>query len=62
MRVLGVAAASGIEPSMLLRAGPIEREILLAALVEAQEHQKRYIQALARQIIHELADAMKRGR
>lgn len=57
-----MAAASGISPSSLLRAGPIEREILLGAMMEAQEHQKRYIQALARQIIHELANAMKRGK
>ena len=61
MRVLGVAAAVGIEPASLLRAGPIERELLLAAIPEALEHQRRFIRAQAVEAVNAYAQAVRRG-
>ena len=58
---LGQAAALGIDPGRLLRADPVERPLLEAAL----EHAARFVQqrdeALAKRVVAELAAAMKRG-
>jgi len=61
VRVLGVAASVGIDPSSLLRAGPIEREFLLAAIPEAIEHQRRFIKAQAVEVVNAYAQAVRRG-
>lgn len=56
-----MAASVGIDPASLLRAGPIERELLLAAIPEALEHQKRYIRAQAIEAVNAYAQAVRRG-
>ena len=56
-----MAAAVGIEPASLLRAGPIERELLLAAIPEALEHQRRFIRAQAVEAVNAYAQAVRRG-
>jgi len=62
MTDLGIAASCGISPSAILRAGPIEREILLAAVPEAIEHQRRWMRAMAVEAVNAYAEAIKRGR
>lgn len=61
-RLLGLAAALGIPPTALLRADPVE----LPLLVEAMEHAVKWHQErdrmLARTVISEYAQALKRGR
>lgn len=58
---LGHAAALGFDPGRLLRADPVERPLLEAAL----EHAARFVhardEALAKRVVAELAAAMKRG-
>jgi hypothetical protein len=60
--VLGQAAALGIDPAGLLRADPVERPLLIAALAHAAHWQADRDRALARQVVYELAQALKRGR
>jgi ABC-type nitrate/sulfonate/bicarbonate transport system substrate-binding protein len=60
--MLGHAAALGIAPAHLLRADPVELPLLVAALEHAADWQREHDQHLARLIIHELAEALKRGR
>ncbi|HKV66546.1 MAG TPA: hypothetical protein VJN72_00545 [Gaiellales bacterium] len=55
-----MAAAVGISPSALLRAGPVERDLLLAAIPEALEHQRRYIRAQAVEAVNAYAEATRR--
>jgi hypothetical protein len=59
---LGQGAALGISPSRVLRADPVELEILVAAAGHAHEYAQQRDQALARLVVRELSDAMKRGR
>lgn len=47
---------------MILRADPVERATLLAAVKEAHEYVTERDNRLARKIISELGEAMKRGR
>jgi hypothetical protein len=61
-RLLGTAAALGLSPVDLLRADPAEREVLLAALPYAREFAEARDEALARRIVNDLAESMKRGR
>lgn len=61
-RLLGHAAALGIAPATVLRADQAELPLLVAALDHAAEWQADRDQQLARLIIHELAQAWKRGR
>jgi hypothetical protein len=56
-----VAAACGINPSDLLRADPVERDLLSAALTHAQEYQRDWMTAMSRILLHEYAKAIKRG-
>jgi hypothetical protein len=60
--VLGQAAALGISPSALLRADDVERDLLLRAVHEAHRYHEQRDRALARMIISELAEAMRRGK
>ena len=59
---MGQAAVLGIDPSRLLRADRIERELLMAASRHAHEYAEQRDRALARMVVHELAEALKRGR
>lgn len=59
---LGQAAALGMDPSRLLRADPYELETLVAAAQYAHEYHEQRDRALARLVVRELADALKRGR
>jgi len=59
-RLLGHAAALGLQPGALLRADPVELPLLTAALEHAARWQAERDKALARLIIHELAQALKR--
>lgn len=59
---LGQAAALGISPSLVLRADPMELELLVEATKRAHDYSEERDRALARLVISELADAMKRGR
>lgn len=59
--VLGQAAALGISPSAILRADPVERPLLEAALEHAARAHRDRDEALAKRIVAELAAAMKRG-
>lgn len=58
----GACATLGIAPDRLLRADPVE----LALYRDVAEHAARYAAdrdaALATRIIHELGEALKRGR
>lgn len=56
-----MAAACGINPSQLLRADPVERDLLTAALLAAQEYQRDWMTAMSRTLLHEYAKALKRG-
>lgn len=56
-----MAAACGINPSHLLRADPVERDLLTSALTAAQEYQRDWMTAMARVLLHEYAKALKRG-
>jgi hypothetical protein len=56
-----VAAACGINPSQLLRADPVERDLLTAALLAAQEYQRDWMTAMSRTLLYEYAKALKRG-
>jgi hypothetical protein len=64
-RELGYAAALGFDPRGILRADPVERPLLVAALEHAarfeRERDEARIEALAKRIVAELAAAMKRG-
>jgi hypothetical protein len=58
---LGQAAALGISPNTVLRADPLERELLMEATKHAHEYSEQRDRALARLVVSELADALKRG-
>lgn len=58
---LGQAAALGFDPGRLLRADPIERPLLEAAIEHAARFFAQRDEALAKRIVGELAAAMKRG-
>jgi hypothetical protein len=60
--LLGQAAALGVDPSRLLRADDVERALLLESVREAHRYAEQRDRALARMIISELAEAVKRGR
>lgn len=62
MTFLGQAAALGISPGLVLRAEPLERQLLVEATKRAHDYAEERDRALARLVICELADAMKRGR
>jgi len=51
-----------VNPAGFLRADPVERAILGRVLERADHHRFELDKRLARLIISELADAMKRGR
>jgi hypothetical protein len=59
--VLGQAAALGFDPCRLLRADPVERPLLEAALGHAAKTRAELDEALAKRVVAELAAAMKRG-
>jgi hypothetical protein len=46
----------------VLRADPLERELLMEATKYAHEYSEQRDRALARLVVSELADALKRGR
>lgn len=58
---LGLAAALGFDPSRFLRADPVERPILEAALEHAARYHRQRDEALAQRVVAELATAVKRG-
>jgi hypothetical protein len=58
---LGLAAALGFDPCRFLRADPVERPILAAALEHAARYHRERDEALARLVVAELAGAVKRG-
>jgi hypothetical protein len=58
---LGLAAALGFDPSRFLRADPVERPILEAALEHAARYARERDEALAKRVVAELAAAVKRG-
>lgn len=60
LTLLGRAAALGIDPSRILRADDVERDLLMRAIGHAHEYAELRDRSLARLIIHELAQAMKR--
>jgi hypothetical protein len=60
-QTLGLAAALGFDPGRFLRADPVERPLLEAALEHAARYTQERDEALAKRIIAELAAAMKRG-
>lgn len=62
LKLLGAAATYGIDPSRILRADPVERELLLAIIREAHQHADNRDQRLARLVVSELSQALKRGR
>ena len=61
-RLLGAAAFLGVAPGAVLRADPVERPLLLDAMEHAARLHADRDKALARAIISELAQALKRGR
>lgn len=58
---LGLAAALGFDPSRFLRADPVERPLLEAALEHAARYHAQRDEALAKRVVAELAAAQKRG-
>lgn len=58
---LGLAAALGFDPGRFLRADPVERPLLEAALEHAAKFARDRDEALAKRVVAELAAAMKRG-
>jgi hypothetical protein len=58
----GAAATYGIAPTTLLRADPVELSALAAIVTRAAECQQQRDTALARRVVAEFAEAMKRGR
>jgi hypothetical protein len=58
---LGQAAALGLDPCRLLRADPVERPLLEAALEHAARFHAQRDEALAKRVVAELAAAVKRG-
>jgi len=59
-RLLGHAAALGIPPASILRADPLELPLLVGAMEHAARWHADRDKALARLIINELAQALKR--
>jgi hypothetical protein len=59
---LGQAAALGIDPSRVLRADPYELAVLVAAFDHAADFARQRDDALARRVINELGEALKRGK
>ena len=62
---LGLAAALGFDATRFLRADPVERPILVAALAHAarfrRERDEALVKALAQAVVAEISRAMKRG-
>jgi hypothetical protein len=48
-------------PPSCCRADPVERDLLTAALLAAQEYQRDWMTAMSRTLLHEYAKALKRG-
>jgi hypothetical protein len=59
---LGHAAAVGVDPFRVLRASPDELDAITHAVRHAHDYHEARDAALARLIVHEYAEAMKRGR
>jgi hypothetical protein len=59
--LLGLAAALGFEPSRFLRADPVERPLLEAALEHAAQWARKRDEALASLVVDKLAAAQRRG-
>lgn len=62
MSDLGIAAACGVSPRDLLRAGPLERALLVAAIPAAQENQRRWMRAMAVEAVNAYAEAQRKSR
>ena len=60
-QVLGQAAALGIDPGRILRADPVERPLLLAAIEHAAKVHGERDEALAVRITNRVAEAWNRG-
>lgn len=58
----GAAATYGVAPTAVLRADPDELAALAAIVTHAVDYQQHRDTALARRVVVELAEAMKRGR
>jgi len=58
--MLGHAAALGVTPASVLRADPIELALTVAALEHAAERELERDRRLARLVITELAQALKK--
>lgn len=59
---LGQATALGFDPRHVLRAEPLELELLVQATQRAHDYATERDRALARMVVNELAEAQKRGR
>lgn len=62
MTFAGAAATLGIAPDALLRADAVELALLARIASEAARYSRERDEALANRIIHELAEAVKRGK
>lgn len=62
LKLIGAGAALGIDPSTLLRADPVELDVLLRVVGEAHRYAEQRDKALARTIVSELSLALRRGR
>lgn len=52
----------GVDPARILRADPVELDVLVRVARAAADHQNQRDHALARMIVSELAAALKRKR
>lgn len=59
---LGQAAALGVDPSRVLRADATELAVLVAVTERAATFARQRDDALARRMVYELAEALKRGK
>ena len=62
LKLIGAGAALGVDPSRLLRADAVELDVLLRVVSEAHHYAEQRDVALARRIVSELSQALKRGR
>lgn len=62
MTWLGQAAVLGFDPAALVRAGPVELALMVKVVARAAEYRAERDRALARSVVSELAEALKRGR
>jgi hypothetical protein len=62
IETLAVAAMVGVAPESIVRADPLERELLIDVAEVGIRLQTDRDEALARRIIGTLAEALKRGR